>query len=120
MSRMALVVDDSMLIRHTICRFLEARGFLVESATNGREGLELATRLIPSLIITDMQMPYMTGEELIAALKERPETAEIPIVVLAARRSGSEPGNGAGAQFVIYKNIDIEEQLNRAIRALVQ
>ncbi len=42
----ALVVDDSMLIRHTVCRFLEERGFIVESATNGVEALEVLNNFV--------------------------------------------------------------------------
>ena len=40
MSMLALVIDDSMLIRHTVCRFLESRGFKVETAANGIAALE--------------------------------------------------------------------------------
>ncbi len=54
---LALVVDDSMLIRHTVCRFLETRGFQVESATNGAEALEMLSRIRPDIIVTDLQMP---------------------------------------------------------------
>ena len=69
MSVVALVVDDSMLIRHTVCRFLEERGFAVESATNGQEALETLKRVRPDIIITDIQMPKMNGSELITAVK---------------------------------------------------
>src|ERR1700727_2297331 len=55
MSKLALVVDDSMLIRYTVSRFLEERGFAVESATNGAEALEVVSRMQPDLIFTDMQ-----------------------------------------------------------------
>jgi CheY-like chemotaxis protein len=65
----ALVVDDSMLIRHTVCRFLEERGFAVESATNGLEALEVLKRVRPDILITDIQMPKMSGTELITAVK---------------------------------------------------
>jgi CheY-like chemotaxis protein len=120
MSRSALVVDDSMLIRHTICRFLEERGFAVESATNGAEALELLNRQRPDIIITDLSMPRMTGSELITHLKARPDLASIPIIVLAARRTASETTHEDRAQVVIYKDIDIEQQLGRAIDTLVK
>ena len=84
----ALVVDDSMLIRYSICRFLEDRGFTVESATNGTEALEVVARIQPDVVITDMQMPKMGGSELITALKSRPETASVPIIIVAAKSSG--------------------------------
>ena len=112
--RVALVVDDSMLIRHTVCRFLEERGFAVESATNPVEALEILTRVEPQVIITDMQMPRMSGSEFITALKADLRTAAIPIVILAGRQSGFENTENR-ANFAIFKDIDIESQLQLAL-----
>jgi CheY-like chemotaxis protein len=118
MSGVALVVDDSMLIRYTICRFLEGRGFEVESATNGVEALRILERVRPDLIFTDIQMPKMSGSELITALKKNPETASIPIVIVAGLASGFS-GDEKRANFAIYKNIDIEQQLEKALVAVL-
>lgn len=115
MQRLALVVDDSMLIRHTVCRFFEERGFTVESASNGIEALTALETLRPDLIVTDLSMPKMTGFELISALKLNGEIAGTPVVVLAAKRSGSQPVEEPRADFVIYKDIDIWEQLEAAV-----
>jgi CheY-like chemotaxis protein len=116
MAKMALVVDDSMLIRHSVCRFLEERGFAVESATNGVEALEILKTVIPDIIITDLMMPKMDGHELITQLKAKPATAEIPIVVIAGRRS--QPGSPEPkANFVIFKDIAIESQLAKALQS---
>jgi CheY-like chemotaxis protein len=114
MSKLALVVDDSMLIRYTVCRFLEERGFTVESATNGAEALEVLGRMKPDLIFTDMQMPKMSGSELISALKSQPETATVPIIIVAGRASGFAEAEKR-ANFVIYKDIDIETQLAKVL-----
>jgi len=119
MSPAVLVVDDSMLIRHIVCRFLEARGFAVESATNGAEALEKVAASLPAVIITDLEMPKMTGLELISALKARPETAAIPVVLLAGRRGDSNPALDTRASFVIHKETDIEQQLERALAAVL-
>jgi len=118
MSTVALVVDDSMLMRYTICRFLEERGFTVESATNGAEALELLARVQPGLIVTDMQMPKMSGSELITELKRRPETAKVPVIIVAGRASGFEESEKR-ADFAIYKDIDIEGQLAKALGAVL-
>jgi len=115
MPRVALVVDDSMLIRHTVCRFLEERGFTVESATNPVEALELLATVSPQLIITDMQMPKMSGSEFITALKGKSETASIPIVILAGKQSGFEKTENR-ANYAIFKDIDIEAQLEIALQ----
>lgn len=114
--RVALVVDDSMLIRHTVCRFLEERGFAVESATNPVEALEILTRVEPHVIITDMQMPRMSGSEFITTLKADPRTASIPIVILAGRQSGFQDSEKR-ANYAIFKDIDIEAQLTIALSA---
>jgi twitching motility two-component system response regulator PilH len=113
----ALVVDDSMLIRYTVCRSLEERGFAVESATNGVEALQLLERLQPDLIVTDMEMPKMSGSELITALKKNPRTAQIPIIIVAGRASGFDEKENR-ADFAIHKDIDIEAQLAKALDAV--
>jgi CheY-like chemotaxis protein len=115
---LALVVDDSMVIRHTICRFLEERGYEVEVAANGREALEAAARKLPGFIITDIRMPAMGGTELISALRNEPRTAKIPIVILTGRSSGYDQRE-TRAEFTIFKDIDIEEQLERALKVVV-
>jgi CheY-like chemotaxis protein len=117
MSKVALVVDDSMLIRYTVCRFLEERGFVVESATHGAEALQILGRVQPSLIVTDMNMPTMSGRELISALKSKPETAAIPIIIVAGRGSGFDESEKR-ADFAIFKDIDIEAQLANALQSL--
>jgi CheY-like chemotaxis protein len=114
----ALVVDDSMLIRYTVGRFLEERGFTVESATNGVEALQVIGRLHPDLIVTDMKMPEMSGGELISALKGSPETARIPVIIVAGRGTGFDESEKR-ADFAIYKDIDIESQLNKALIAVM-
>jgi CheY-like chemotaxis protein len=101
-----------------VCRFLEQRGFSVESATNGADALEALTRMRPDLIVTDMQMPKMSGSELITALKDKPETAAIPIIIVAGRASGFDQTEKR-ANFAIYKDIDIETQLAKALDAVL-
>ncbi len=118
MPAVALVVDDSMLIRYTVCRFLEERGFAVEAATNGQEALQILERVHPDLIVTDMQMPKMSGSELITALKKNPETANIPVIIVAGRASGLDEKEQR-ANFAIYKDIDIQAQLERALDAVM-
>jgi CheY-like chemotaxis protein len=113
----ALVVDDSMVIRHTVCRFLQERGFAVEAASNGMEALDVLKRVVPALVITDMQMPAMGGSELITALKDKPQTAAIPIVILTGRSSGFDQSEKR-AEFTIFKDIDIQEQLEKALAAV--
>lgn len=117
MGLVALVVDDSMLVRHTVCRFLEKRGFVVTAVSNGEEAIEKVVEIRPALIVTDIRMPKVDGSQLITALKSNPETANIPIIIVAGRQSGFERTEKR-ADFVIYKDIDIESQLVKAVTAI--
>lgn len=107
-----------MLIRYTVCSFLEQRGFTVEAAANGVEALEILTRMRPALIVTDMVMPKMSGSELIGALKSKPETAGVPIIIVANKAGGFDRSE-TRADFAIYKDIDIEAQLAKALDAVL-
>jgi CheY-like chemotaxis protein len=100
-----------------VSRLLEEHGFTVESAGNGVEALEILNRVRPDLIVTDLQMPKMSGRELIAAIKSKPEAAQIPIIIIASRSSESKEAEKL-ANFFVYKDIDVEEQLEKALRAL--
>jgi CheY-like chemotaxis protein len=119
MSRTALVVDDSMLIRHTVCRFLEERGYSVESATNGADALQILQSYRPDILITDMMMPKMDGSQLITELKKNPDLARLPIIVLAGKQSaaGLPPEHRADA--TIWKDIDIVSQLDSALKQIL-
>jgi len=113
--RNALVVDDSMLIRHTVCRYLEERGFTVESACNGEEALAKLKEFEPEIIFTDLSMPRMTGVELLTVLKNNPKTARIPTIILAGKSSTNPSTAEHLATYVMYKDIDIEAQLRNAL-----
>ena len=117
MAKVALVVDDSMLVRYTVCRFLEERGFSVEIAANGIEALEVLRRVLPDLVVTDMQMPLMSGSELITALKNKPETSGVPIIVITGHANCLSESDKR-ADFAISKDIDVDVQLENALSVI--
>jgi CheY-like chemotaxis protein len=108
-----------MLIRHTVCRFLEERGYSVESATNGADALQILQSYRPDVLITDMMMPKMDGTQLITELKKNPELARVPVIVLAGKQSaaGLPPEHRADA--TIWKDIDIVSQLEKALKQIL-
>ena len=118
MPRIALVVDDSMLIRHTVCRFLEERGYAAEAASDGIEALEILKTVLPDLIITDLLMPKMDGNQLIEKLKGSPQTTNIPIVVLKGKDSKNDAAFDPRADCSIYKDIDIVANLDGALKKI--
>ena len=80
-----LVVDDSAAIRHLVSDCLKRQGFQVATAVDGQDGFEKARESLPELILTDYDMPRMTGFELVVALRRDESTRDIPIVMLTAR-----------------------------------
>jgi CheY-like chemotaxis protein len=95
-----LVVDDEAHILHVVSLKLRNAGFDVVTAGDGEEGLDIALQVIPDLIITDFQMPFMTGLELCQRLKTSPQTAEIPALMLTARGFSLTPGDLAATNIV--------------------
>ncbi len=85
MSQRILVVDDEAHIVQVLSLKLRNAGYDVITAGDGEEGVDLAVEQLPDLIITDFQMPYMTGLELCRALAQHDATAGIPILMLTAR-----------------------------------
>ena len=80
-----LIVDDEIHIVHVVAIKLRNNGYEVISADNGAEAFELACSEKPDIIVTDYQMPVMTGMELVEKLRQHEETKDTPIVMLTAR-----------------------------------
>ena len=78
-----LVIDDDVTVQDLLRRSLNRDGFRVETAADGATGLVRARELRPAMITLDVMMPGMDGWEVLAALKENPETADIPVIVVS-------------------------------------
>jgi two-component system phosphate regulon response regulator PhoB len=84
MAKKVLVVDDEMDIRTFIITLLETEGYKPLSAKDGKEGLEIARRDKPSLIILDVMMPKESGITMYRDLKNDPDLKDIPVIMLSA------------------------------------
>jgi two-component system, OmpR family, alkaline phosphatase synthesis response regulator PhoP len=80
-----LVVDDEIHIVHVVAIKLRNNGYEVLTAENGAEAFKIACEEKPDVIVTDFQMPAMTGLEMVEALRQRQDTADIPVIMLTAR-----------------------------------
>ena len=80
-----LVVDDETHISHVVSLKFQQAGMRVLTASDGEEGYEIACRELPDLVVTDFQMPIMTGLELSWRLRETAATSEIPVLMVTAR-----------------------------------
>jgi CheY-like chemotaxis protein len=104
-----LVVDDDPDIRDTLRDVIEAEGFTVACASNGREALALlGVGLRPALVVLDLMMPTMTGWELLAALRADRALVDLPVAVMSAAGERAAP---AGATWFLRKPIDLDALL---------
>jgi CheY-like chemotaxis protein len=88
MSGLILVVDDNDDLRETVQMLLEAKGFAVAAAADGRAALDhLRTGERPVLILLDLMMPDMNGWQFLGHVREDPSLGAIPIVIMTAHKS---------------------------------
>ena len=86
MSNKILVADDDRLLRGLLEHKLAVAGFEVDIAEDGGAALELARTMKYDLMVLDAMMPVMDGFEVLRRLKNDPDTASLPVVMLTARR----------------------------------
>ncbi|HET7094812.1 MAG TPA: response regulator [Thermomicrobiales bacterium] len=114
-ARTILVADDEADVRSLILALLEDEGYRVVVAANGRAAIDVVERRRPDLILMDVMMPMMDGREAARRLRERPESASIPIVLMSAVTSDAlQPG----VQAFVAKPFDLDELLATIDRLL--
>ncbi len=84
MPALLLLVEDNELNRDMLSRRLERKGYVIQMAADGAQGVSMAMELRPALILMDLSLPVMDGWEAIRRLTADPETAAIPIIALTA------------------------------------
>lgn len=115
-----LVVDDEPDNLHLALEILRGHGLEVVSARNGSDGLRIAARLLPDLILLDIRMPGLDGFAVGGALKADPATREIPLIFLTALDAIEDKARGFAAGGVDYvtKPFDARELLLRVVSHL--
>jgi len=110
-----LVVDDSLSIRKFLTGFLSKRNYEIEAAKNGYHALEYLNQKDFDLLITDLEMPNLSGYELIEQIRSEPRWDELPIVVLTGRASQhiQQISMKLGADEFIIKPFKEEELLKK-------
>jgi two-component system, cell cycle response regulator DivK len=116
-----LVVDDDLHTQEAYAEYLRLSGFAVVTAGNGPEGLEIARRALPDVILMDAAMPGMEGWTALKLLKADPRTRAIPVVVLTGHTQPADQARArdCGADAFLAKPC-IPEELVRQLKNLVQ
>lgn len=115
-----LVADDDALLRDLVEHRLEAKGYTVVTAVDGREAVDLARTRAPDLVVLDAMMPVMDGFAVLSALKGDPSTSAIPVVMLSALRSDRDVVGALdqGADDYLVKPFMPDELISRIGRIL--
>lgn len=107
-----VVVDDELSVREVVQAYLQKEGFTVHVAGDGQHGLQLAARLKPTLIVLDLMLPDIPGEEVCRAIRLR---SDVPILMLTAKAGEEEriAGLGLGADDYLTKPFSPRELVAR-------
>ncbi len=122
-----LVVDDEEAFREIFSMKLAADGYRVETAENGKVGVEKAKQLKPALVLMDVRMPVMDGPTAVLALRDDPETKDLKVVFLTSlgdprlemQEMNSKVAQDFGAMGYLRKTDDLN-LLNDRITAFLQ
>jgi len=118
--RVIVVADDSISVRKFVGRMLEKNGYRVKLAADGLEAAELVSQHGCHLVITDLEMPRMTGYELMVQLRQSPSTRRIPVMVVTSRAGAKHRDRAMkeGASAFLTKPVQ-EDQLIAAVEQLM-
>jgi two-component system cell cycle response regulator DivK len=119
-AKRVLVVEDNELNLKLFCDLLRAHDYVAEPVRDGREAVERARTFAPDLIVMDIQMPHVTGDELIVALKADATLGTIPIMAVTAYsgREDEERIRAAGADAYVSKPISLARFIE-VVRTLI-
>ena len=104
-----LIVEDNALNIKLFCDLLAAHGHQPEAVTDSRNALDIARTFHPDLVITDIQLPHVSGLELIRLIRADEHLSEVPIMAVTAYSAvgDEERIRGAGAQAYVSKPISV-------------
>lgn len=109
MLKKILVVEDNADTLELMSALLQFEGYTVVTAENGREGIDAAKSEHPDLIVTDINMPVMSGTDMIKALRENPDFKGTPIIAITAYgKNGTDLAHQAGADKVLTKPVEYD------------
>ena len=118
-----VIVEDSTESRRLVRRILQSQGdFEIFEAANGRDGLQLIQQELPDLVILDLMMPELDGFAVLDALKARPETANIPVIVASAKELTLQEKSRLKGQIqaLMQKGDFLNDEFLEEVRALLK
>ena len=116
-----LIIEDDKAIREMLTMFLSSNNYKVETAEDGKQGLDVLHKTIPDLLLLDWMLPDMAGVDLIPQIRKISAHKELPILMLTARAEEADKikGLNMGADDYMTKPVSLQE-LDARIRALIR
>ena len=110
-----LIVDDDRVICELLVHFLKGYGYNVSSAHDGYEGLDKIKKILPDIVVMDVNMPNMNGWQLLEIVRSAPSTAYIPVIMCTeeSRFKDIEKADSFGASAYVVKPITPEKVLDK-------
>lgn len=112
-----LIVDDDEHITFGVARRLEAEGYVIFSATDGKQGFDMARQRRPDVVLLDVRMPTLDGLAALGRLRADQGTRDIPVIMLSASLSDQKKALDAGARFFVRKPYDRDKLLTAVDQA---
>ena len=112
-----LIVEDHADLREMLAVLLESEGFQVQTAANGKEALAVLQETRPSVILLDLMMPVMSGDEFRHRQLQDPAVADVPVICMTAAHDGPQRAERLEVTEYFQKPVDFE-QLISAVRKL--
>ena len=111
-----LFIEDESILQKTLSGVLQTNGFRVLQAMDGEAGLETARKERPDLILLDLVLPRKDGFQVLADLKQSPETKETPVIVLTNLEGAEEVEKslaGGATTYLVKANYNLQEVLEK-------
>ena len=120
MTKRILVIEDDLLNRMFLCATFEGHGYRVRALDDGRHALATAQQFKPHLIVTDIQLPHVSGLEVISTLRKDRECSDVPVLAVTAYVGPGEESRirRAGANDYLPKPVSVRPLMATVERLL--
>lgn len=113
-----LVVDDEPMVRDTLGQVLTDEGYMVDTAVDGAQALDRVHAAKPNVILLDLMMPGMNGRQFLQQLRNDPDYASVPVLIMTAVHGMSVNLATIGASEVVEKPFNVDDLLNKVALAV--
>ena len=120
MAQTLMIVDDDPQLMRVLAMFFDLEGYHVIQARNGREALDMLQEYSPDLILLDLMMPEVGGEEVVRQIRANRKLSHVPVVIFTAAETRADELMAAGASSFIAKPFSLDglrDTVEEAIRS---